>query len=110
MTGLENRVHFKQEVVNSCVTSPLNANPYDYHAAQLEHFLEEYRSLQQQLTKMKESCDNMRQERLEMGNIPVAAAEVANRNLEEGMLGLLSYDSELARYLMSNGSGEALKN
>lgn len=33
---------------------------YDYHAAQLERFLEEYRSLQDQLTKMKETCDTIR--------------------------------------------------
>ncbi|KAF4528005.1 hypothetical protein B566_EDAN002188 [Ephemera danica] len=33
---------------------------YDYHAAQLERFLEEYRSLQQQLNKMKETCDTLR--------------------------------------------------
>ncbi|KAF6207537.1 hypothetical protein GE061_015984 [Apolygus lucorum] len=30
---------------------------YDYHAAQLERFLEEYRSLQDQLNKMKETCE-----------------------------------------------------
>lgn len=38
------------------------ANTYDYHAAQLERFLEEYRSLQEQLCKMKETCDNIRQQ------------------------------------------------
>ncbi|KAJ8890803.1 hypothetical protein PR048_010312 [Dryococelus australis] len=35
------------------------ANTYDYHAAQLERFLEEYRSLQEQLCKMKETCENI---------------------------------------------------
>uniref|UniRef100_T1GSZ1 Uncharacterized protein n=1 Tax=Megaselia scalaris TaxID=36166 RepID=T1GSZ1_MEGSC len=35
-------------------------NPYDYHAAQLERFLEEYRNLQEQLCKMKETCDSIR--------------------------------------------------
>ncbi|XP_059485243.1 uncharacterized protein LOC132202386 isoform X2 [Neocloeon triangulifer] len=34
-------------------------NSYDYHAAQLERFLEEYRSLQEQLSKMK-TCDTLR--------------------------------------------------
>lgn len=38
------------------------ANTYDYHAAQLERFLEEYRSLQEQLCKMKETCENIRQQ------------------------------------------------
>ncbi|EDV33641.1 uncharacterized protein Dana_GF13866, isoform E [Drosophila ananassae] len=33
---------------------------YDYHAAQLERFLEEYRNLQDQLCKMKETCDTIR--------------------------------------------------
>lgn len=33
---------------------------YDYHAAQLEMFLEEYKRLQQQLCKMKETCDSIR--------------------------------------------------
>lgn len=35
-------------------------NAYDYHAAQLERFLEEYRNLQKQLCKMKETCDSIR--------------------------------------------------
>lgn len=36
------------------------ANAYDYHAAQLERFLEEYRNLQEQLCKMKETCESIR--------------------------------------------------
>lgn len=36
------------------------ASAYDYHAAQLERFLEEYRNLQEQLCKMKETCDSIR--------------------------------------------------
>ncbi|XP_037902977.1 uncharacterized protein LOC119646566 isoform X2 [Hermetia illucens] len=35
-------------------------NAYDYHAAQLERFLEEYRNLQEQLCKMKETCESIR--------------------------------------------------
>lgn len=41
-------------------TSNAPTNAYDYHAAQLERFLEEYRSLQEQLCKMKETCDSIR--------------------------------------------------
>lgn len=41
-------------------TSSTTANAYDYHAAQLERFLEEYRNLQEQLCKMKETCDSIR--------------------------------------------------
>lgn len=37
-----------------------SASAYDYHAAQLERFLEEYRNLQDQLCKMKETCDSIR--------------------------------------------------
>lgn len=33
---------------------------YDYHATQLEMFLDEYKRLQQQLCKMKETCDSIR--------------------------------------------------
>ncbi|KAI9586098.1 hypothetical protein GQX74_001945 [Glossina fuscipes] len=39
-------------------TTPVTA--YDYHAAQLERFLEEYRNLQDQLCKMKETCETIR--------------------------------------------------
>ncbi|XP_072154520.1 uncharacterized protein [Bemisia tabaci] len=38
--------------------SMIASTTYDYHAAQLERFLEEYRTLQVELTKMKESCDS----------------------------------------------------
>lgn len=44
----------------STTTSTNTANAYDYHAAQLERFLEEYRNLQKQLCKMKETCDSIR--------------------------------------------------
>lgn len=44
----------------STTTSTTTANAYDYHAAQLERFLEEYRNLQKQLCKMKETCDSIR--------------------------------------------------
>ncbi|XP_055682897.1 uncharacterized protein LOC129789847 [Lutzomyia longipalpis] len=37
---------------------------YDYHAAQLERFLEEYRSLQEQLCKMKETCETIRRKEM----------------------------------------------
>lgn len=35
---------------------------YDYHAAQLERFLQEYRSLQEQLNKMKQTCESIQPE------------------------------------------------
>lgn len=41
-------------------TSTTTASAYDYHAAQLERFLEEYRNLQEQLCKMKETCESIR--------------------------------------------------
>lgn len=41
-------------------SSTTQANAYDYHAAQLERFLEEYRNLQEQLCKMKETCESIR--------------------------------------------------
>ncbi|KAH8272346.1 hypothetical protein KR026_007125 [Drosophila bipectinata] len=52
---------------------------YDYHAAQLERFLEEYRNLQDQLCKMKETCDTIRKKetplRVAVGQ---SAAQVAD--------------------------------
>ncbi|XP_075225738.1 leucine-rich repeat, immunoglobulin-like domain-containing kekkon 3 protein [Lycorma delicatula] len=48
-------------ILDPSIYSPsIAATTYDYHAAQLERFLEEYRSLQEQLSKMKETCENMR--------------------------------------------------
>lgn len=41
-------------------SAPSASNAYDYHAAQLERFLEEYRNLQEQLCKMKETCESIR--------------------------------------------------
>ncbi|XP_068140585.1 uncharacterized protein kek3 isoform X1 [Drosophila tropicalis] len=41
-------------------TNSSSVAAYDYHAAQLERFLEEYRNLQDQLCKMKETCDTIR--------------------------------------------------
>ncbi|RZF43208.1 hypothetical protein LSTR_LSTR014458 [Laodelphax striatellus] len=49
------------DILDPSIYSPaLAATTYDYHAAQLERFLEEYRSLQEQLSKMKETCENLR--------------------------------------------------
>ncbi|XP_044749067.1 uncharacterized protein LOC123309846 [Coccinella septempunctata] len=58
VSGLENRPA-RPEMFSPTSGTP-NANSYDYHATQLERFLEEYRNLQKQLTKMKETCDNLR--------------------------------------------------
>lgn len=58
VSGLENRLT-RPEIFSPTSGTP-NANSYDYHATQLERFLEEYRNLQKQLTKMKETCDNLR--------------------------------------------------
>lgn len=55
----------------------LASTTYDYHAAQLERFLEEYRSLQEQLSKMKQTCENIRQT-----EIPPGTADSVVRLLE----------------------------
>lgn len=41
------------------VTPNSQARQYEYHAQQLDRFLQEYRNLQEQLYKMKESCEGM---------------------------------------------------
>ncbi|XP_065206727.1 uncharacterized protein LOC135836067 [Planococcus citri] len=38
------------------IIEPVLSTTYDYHAAQLERFLDEYKKLHSELTKMKESC------------------------------------------------------
>lgn len=70
INGLENRVQFRPEMLlSSPSTTTSNVNAYDYHAAQLERFLEEYRSLQKQLTKMKETCETMKHEKISADNL-----------------------------------------
>ncbi|XP_037960562.1 uncharacterized protein LOC119689738 [Teleopsis dalmanni] len=62
----------------------LPANPtstvsaYDYHAAQLERFLEEYRNLQDQLCKMKETCETIRKKEAPMRVGVGHAAQIAD--------------------------------
>lgn len=74
---LENRSYnYRRQIspITSGATSNNANNTYDYHAAQLERFLEEYRNLQKQLTKMKETCDNLRQDKYydTLQNNPIA--------------------------------------
>lgn len=72
---LENRSYNRRQISPITATTSNNANnTYDYHAAQLERFLEEYRNLQKQLTKMKETCDNLRQDKYydALQNNPIA--------------------------------------
>lgn len=53
------------------------ANTYDYHAAQLERFLEEYRSLQEQLCKMKQTCENFRQQDSPSRTVPTPTPTIS---------------------------------
>lgn len=50
----------KQNALLATGASASVSHAYDYHAAQLERFLEEYRNLQEQLCKMKETCESIR--------------------------------------------------
>ncbi|KAJ3631013.1 hypothetical protein MTP99_012170 [Tenebrio molitor] len=111
VSGLESRVRREASSPTS-----INANSYDYHAAQLERFLEEYRSLQKQLTKMKETCDNLRQDHLQgsspatvtpstsadvLGNNPVSPN--SNQSLEDS-IDFRNFESELTKYLLAKSS------
>ncbi|XP_039950726.1 uncharacterized protein LOC120768219 [Bactrocera tryoni] len=51
---------------------------YDYHAAQLERFLEEYRNLQDQLCKMKETCETIRKKEVPMRGAVGHSAQLAD--------------------------------
>lgn len=46
--------------LNSRADHALVGGRYEYHSAQLERFLDEYRCLRRQLTEMKETCDSLR--------------------------------------------------
>lgn len=59
VSGLESRLELKDNLLSP--TNSTLTNSYDYHAAQLERFLEEYRTLQKELNKMKETCESIRQ-------------------------------------------------
>lgn len=72
-------------------------NAYDYHAAQLERFLEEYRNLQEQLCKMKETCESIRKKeaplRATAGNSVKVADPVMFTALNSpSVSGALSFD------------------
>lgn len=59
-------------------TSNSTSNAYDYHAAQLERFLEEYRNLQEQLCKMKETCDSIRKKEVPLSATAGNSAKLAD--------------------------------
>ncbi|XP_050298644.1 uncharacterized protein LOC126737690 [Anthonomus grandis grandis] len=92
----------------------LNSNPYDYHAAQLEKFLEEYRVLQKQLTKMKETCDTICQEQMKDSvSTPSSSSGVSSYNISNKIISspnsnsiqdsvdFKKFESELTKYLMA---------
>lgn len=113
VSALESRVAYKKELVSPTSMTP-NANSYDYHAAQLEKFLEEYRTLQKQLTKMKETCDNLRQDHLQPSPSSVSASTSndddvlrnnpvspnSNQSLEDS-IDFRNFESELTKYLLA---------
>lgn len=117
-TSLQNRSYNPRQISPVTATTS-NANTYDYHAAQLERFLEEYRTLQKQLTKMKETCDNLRHDKNKyydpLQNNPTTPIDDSknarrcpgmltttspnsNQTLESSLC-FPNYDNELNRYL-----------
>ncbi|XP_076273139.1 uncharacterized protein LOC143204476 [Rhynchophorus ferrugineus] len=117
--GLETRISQKPTPSDHFVSE--NTNPYDYHAAQLERFLEEYRFLQKQLTKMKESCtsststnrDPIRD--VDTASIPILTSPNENQSLHlnsqvnspnsnqsiQDSVEFKQFENELTKYLMS---------
>lgn len=63
---------------SSSSNAPTNSHWADYHAAQLERFLEEYRSLQEQLCKMKETCDEIRKKEAPLRNTAGNSVKLAD--------------------------------
>ncbi|XP_017769374.1 PREDICTED: uncharacterized protein LOC108557392 [Nicrophorus vespilloides] len=105
--SLENRVTYTPNpgIPNS------NMNAYDYHAAQLERFLEEYRTLQKELTRMKESCDNMRQDKYLDNASPQTPKDEEPRKTSpnSNTLTVGNFESDLTRYLLKS-SPKAINN
>ncbi|XP_066145533.1 uncharacterized protein kek3 [Euwallacea fornicatus] len=107
--GLENRLQ----------KSPAGVNPYDYRAAQLEKFLEEYRVLQKELTKMKQTCDSICQEQLRENVSPCTTSGGAssanlnnqvnspNSNSIQDSIDFKNFENELTKYLMSRSPSTA---
>ncbi|KAL3267089.1 hypothetical protein HHI36_011229 [Cryptolaemus montrouzieri] len=116
VSGLENR-QYKQGTFSPTSGTP-NANSYDYHATQLERFLEEYRNLQKQLTKMKETCDNLRQDTNYLRSVSrTNSSDDMNKskrtnsidatcspNPNENSVDLSNFQSELTKYLLTKSS------
>lgn len=103
--------HPKKEVSSTV------ANPYDYHAAQLEKFLEEYRVLQKQLTKMKQTCDSICQEQgrdvlppCTSASNPSNQVNSPNSNSIQDSVDFKNFENELTKYLMSRSPSTSAKN
>ncbi|KAJ9585010.1 hypothetical protein L9F63_020644, partial [Diploptera punctata] len=75
--NLANRTELYATSPNSSALPTTAANTYDYHAAQLERFLEEYRSLQEQLCKMKETCENIRHQEPSSRSVPTPTPSIS---------------------------------
>ncbi|KAF5290401.1 hypothetical protein FQR65_LT11578 [Abscondita terminalis] len=131
LNALDNRVSYRRHIVSPSA-SPIPttiANTYDYHAAQLERFLEEYRNLQKELTKMKETCDSITKEQSSskyldplLGNScsPISPlSETSNFKFKSTQRALLSnspnsnqtldsslnnFESELSKYILQRNS------
>ncbi|KAB0796743.1 hypothetical protein PPYR_10804 [Photinus pyralis] len=131
INALDNRVSYRRHIVTPS-PSPVPttiANSYDYHAAQLERFLEEYRTLQKELTKMKETCENISKEKTSsryldpaLGNTsspisPISDTSNSKYNSSQNSLlthspnsnqtldnSLINFESELSKYILQRNS------
>lgn len=52
---------------------------YDYHTAQLDMFLEEYKTLRKELTKMQRTCDTLRLSNASLASSSAAALDAVGR-------------------------------
>lgn len=125
VSNLESRLYNKRErdlisPTSNPTATTTNTDTYNYHAAQLERFLEEYRCLQKQLTKMKETCDTLCQERgqlLTTSPVTPCSSDSAKNNSQstnpavspnstqslEDSVDFRNFESELTKYLVSKG-------
>lgn len=67
----------------SDIYKTLSPNSFEYKSSELEKFLKEYRNLQEQLYKMKESCENLKEDNLKFNANSGRSRSVENSTISK---------------------------
>lgn len=101
----------QQQAIDAASTSSLIISPtkasttYDYHSAQLERFLHEYRQIHSELTKMKESCEKIDHQRKSVDKIHSSRSSLERSvsfvpNLKDTSIRTASDDNVIPRSIL----------